>query len=219
MCAYSVTQSFPSFCDHMDCNLPGSSVHGVFQAKILAWVAISYSRGPSWPRDGTRVSWVFCTGRWMRYHHASLLSLLFSHSVMSDSLWLMDCSTPGLPVHQQLLEFTQIHGHSVGDAIQPSHPLSSPSPPSFNLSQHQGLFKYFILCIRWPKYWSFSFSIILPMNIQDWSPLGWTGLISLQSKGFSRALSNTTVQKHQFFGVQLSLHSNSHIHTWLLEQP
>ena len=60
---------------------------------------------------------------------------------------------------------------------------------------------------------------VLPMNIQDWFPLGWTGLISLQSKGFSRVFSNTTVQKHQFFGTQPSLWSNSHIHTWLLEKP
>ena len=73
------------------------------------------------------------------------------------------------------------------------------------------------LCIRWPKYWSFSFSLILPMNIQDWFPLGLTGLISLQSKGLSRVFSSTTAQKHQFFGTQLSLWSNSHIHTWLLE--
>ena len=60
---------------------------------------------------------------------------------------------------------------------------------------------------------------VLPMNTQEWSALGWTGLISLQSKGFSRVFSNTTVQKHQFFGDQLSLESNSHIHTWLLEKP
>ena len=59
---------------------------------------------------------------------------------------------------------------------------------------------------------------VLPMNIQGWSPLGWTGWISLQSKGFSRVFSNTTVQKHQFFGTQLSLWFNSHIHTWLLEK-
>ena len=75
------------------------------------------------------------------------------------------------------------------------------------------------LRIRWPKYWSFSFSIQLPMNTQDWSPLGWTGWISLQSKGLSRVFSNTTVQKHQLFGTQLSSQSNSHIHTWLLEKP
>ena len=60
---------------------------------------------------------------------------------------------------------------------------------------------------------------VLPMNIQDWFPLGWTGWISLQSKGLSRVFSNTTVQKHQFFGAQLSLQSNSHIHTWPLEKP
>ena len=60
---------------------------------------------------------------------------------------------------------------------------------------------------------------VLPMNIQDWFPLGWTGWISLQSKGLSRVVSNTTAQKQQFFGIQLSLWSNSHIHTWLLEKP
>ena len=67
----------------------------------------------------------------------------------------MNRSTPGLPVHRQLPEFTQIHGHRVSDAIQPSHPLSSPSPPAFNLSQHQGLSNELAPCIRWPKYWSF----------------------------------------------------------------
>ena len=75
------------------------------------------------------------------------------------------------------------------------------------------------LCIRWPKYWSFSFTSVLPMNIQDWFPLGLTGWISLQSKGLSRVFSNTTVQKHQFFSTQPSLWSNSHIHTWLWEKP
>ena len=71
----------------------------------------------------------------------------------------MDCSTSGLPVHHQLLEFTQTHVHWVGDAIQPSRPLSSPSPPIFNLSQHQGLFHESVLHVGWPRYWSFSFSI------------------------------------------------------------
>ena len=60
---------------------------------------------------------------------------------------------------------------------------------------------------------------VLPMNTQDWSPLGWTGWISLQSKGLSAVFSNTTVQKHQFFSAQNSIKSNSHIHTWLLEKP
>ena len=68
---------------------------------------------------------------------------------------LMDCSTPGLPVHHQVPEFTQTHVHWVGGAIQPSHPLLSPSSPAFDLHQHQGLFKW----VRWPKFWSFSFNI------------------------------------------------------------
>ena len=84
----------------------------------------------------------------------------------------MDCSTPGLPVHHQLLELTQTHVHWVSDAIQPSHPLSPPSPPTFNLSQHQGLFQESVLHIRWPKYWSFSFSIS-PSN-------EYSGLISFR---------------------------------------
>ena len=76
-----------------------------------------------------------------------------------------------------------------------------------------------ILHIRWPRYWNFSSASVFPMNIQDWFPSGWTGWISLQSKGLSRVFSNTTVQKHQFFGTQLSSQSNSHIHTWPLEKP
>ena len=74
------------------------------------------------------------------------------------------------------------------------------------------------LHISWPKYWSFSFSIVLPMNIQDWPPLGWTGWISLQSKGLSGVFSNTTVQKHQFFDAQPCLCFNSPTYTWLLEK-
>ena len=71
----------------------------------------------------------------------------------------MNCSTPGLPVHHQLPEFTQTHVHWVGDAIQPSHPLLSPSPLAPNPSQHQSLCQWVNSCMRWPKYWSFSFSI------------------------------------------------------------
>ena len=83
---------------------------------------------------------------------------------------------PGLPVHHQLPEFTQTHVHRVGDAIQPSHPLSSPSPPAFNPSQHQGLFNESILHNWWPKYWSFSFSI-RPSN-------EYSGLISFRIDWF-----------------------------------
>ena len=76
-----------------------------------------------------------------------------------------------------------------------------------------------ILCMRWPKDWSFASASVLPMNTQDWFPLGWTGGISWQSKGLSRVISNTTVQKHQFFCAQLSSQSNFHIHSWPLEKP
>ena len=136
----------------------------------------------------------------------------------------MNCSTLGLPVHHQLPESIQTHVHWVGDAIQPSHPLSSPSPPAFNHSQHQGLFQWVSSLRQFSASGGQSIGVsasasVLPMNIQGWFPLGWTGWISLQSKGLSRVFSNTTVQKHQFFGAQLSLYSNSHIHTWLLEKP
>ena len=75
------------------------------------------------------------------------------------------------------------------------------------------------LRIRWPKYGVSASTSTIPINIQDWFSLGWTGWISLQSRGLSRVFSNTTVQKHQFFDTQLSLWSNIHIHTWLLEKP
>ena len=138
---------------------------------------------------------------------AKLSKLLTEFSSVSQSCPTvcnpMDCSTPGLPVHHQLWEFTQTHVHWVGDAIQSSHPLSWPSPPAFNLSQHQGLFKWVSSSHQVPKI--LEFQLQFPVNIQDWFPLGWTGWISLLSKGRSRVFSNTTVQKHQFFSPQLSL--------------
>ena len=131
-------------------------------------------------------------------------SVQFSHSVMSNSLWPHELQHPGLPVHHQLPEFTQTHVHRVSDAIQPSHPPSSPSPPAFNLSQHQGLFQGVGSIHQVTK--------VLELQLQhqpfQWIfriALGLTGLISFKSKGLSRIFSNTTVQKHQFFGAQLSL--------------
>ena len=95
--------------------------------------------------------------------HTSTYTSTFQFSSVAQSCLTlynpMDCSTPGLPVHHQLLEFTQTHVHWVDDAIQPSHPLSSPSPPALSLSQHQGFPNESALRIRWPKYWSFSFNI------------------------------------------------------------
>ena len=95
--------------------------------------------------------------------------------------------------------------YCVSDAVQPFHPLSSPSPPTFTLSQHQGFSNESVLCIRWPKYWSSSFSISPSNEYSGLISFRLTGWLSLQSKGLSRVFSNTTVQKHQFFGTQLSL--------------
>ena len=132
----------------------------------------------------------------------------------------MECSIPGLPVPHQLPELTQTHVHWVGDATQPSHPLSSSSPPALNLSQHQGLFKWVSSLQKSGQSIGVSASAsVLQMNTRDWSPSGWTGWISLQSKGLSRVFSNTTVQKHPFFCAQVSLWSHSHIHTLGKPQP
>ena len=131
----------------------------------------------------------------------------------------MNHSMPGLPVHHEHPEFTQTHVHQLTDAIQPSNPLSSPSPPAPNPSQHQGLFQWVNSSHEVAKVFGVSASTsVLPMNIQDWSPLEWTGWISLQSQGLSRVFSSTTVQKHQLFGAQLSSQSKFHIHIWPLEK-
>ena len=130
----------------------------------------------------------------------------------------MNHSTPGLPVHHQLPEFTQTHVHRVNGAIQPSHPVipfsscpqSLPALESFPISQ---LFTW-----GGQSTGVSALSSFLPKKSQGWSS-EWTGWISLQSKGLSRVFSNTTVQKHQFFGTQPSSKSNSHIHTWPQEKP
>ena len=119
----------------------------------------------------------------------------------------MDLSTPGLPVHHQLPEFTQTYLHRVGDVSQPSHPLSFPSPPAFNLSQHQDLFKWSALRIRWPKYWSFSFSIS-PSN--EYSGLisfrmDWLDLLAVQGILLHHHSSKAAILWcSAFFTVQLS---------------
>ena len=154
--------------------------------------------------------------------HEAQLSFSFKkssvqfNSVAQSCLTLcdpMNCSTPGLPVHHQLPEFTQTHVHRVSDVIQPSHPLSSPSPPAPNPSQHEVFSNESTLHMRCPKYWSFSFSISPSSEHPGLISFRMDWLISLQSKELSGVSSNTTVQKHQFFGTQLSSHSNSHIHT------
>ena len=137
-----------------------------------------------------------------------LVSAIYQHelvqfsSVTQSSPTLcdpMDCSMPGLPIDHQLPEFIQTYVHWVGDAIQPSHPLLSLFLPAPNPSQHEGLFQPVNSSHEVAKVLDFSASAsVLSMNTQDWSPLGWTGWISLQSKGLLRVFSNTTVQSINF---------------------
>ena len=113
-----------------------------------------------------------------------------------------DCSMPGFPVFYRLLELVQTHVHWVSDAIQPSHPLSPPSPPAFNLSQVQDIFQWVGLFeVGGQSIGTWASASVPPMNSQDWFPLELPGLISSQSKGLPGVLSNTTVQKHQFFNA------------------
>ena len=149
----------------------------------------------------------------------TLFSSFSSIAQLCPTIWdPMDCSTPGL-VYHHLPEFTQTHVHRVCNAIQPSHSLSSPSPPALNPSQHQSFPMSQLFAWGSQSIGISASASVLPMNTQDWSPLGSTGWISLQSKELSRVFSNATVQKHQFFCSQLSSQSNSHIHTWPLEKP
>ena len=127
----------------------------------------------------------------------------------------MNRSMPGLPVHHQLLEFTQTHWWCHPTISFSVIPFSSclqsfPASGSFQMSQ--------LLATGGQSIGVSASASVLSMNTQDWSLLGWTGWMSLKSKGLSRVFSKTTVQKHQFFGAQLSSQSNSHIHTWPLEK-
>ena len=134
-------------------------------------------------------------------------------------------ATPWIAAHQASLSITHSQSLLILKSIElvmlSSHLilcylllLLPPIPPSIRVFSNEST-----LIIRWPKNWSSDSASVLPVNTQDWFPLGWTGWISLQSKGLSRVFSKTTVQKHQFFGAQLSSQSNSHIHTWPLEKP
>ena len=151
-----------SLCNPVDRSPTGFSVHGILQVRILEWVAISSSKGSSWPRNQTHVSYVSCIG-------FSFSSVTQSYSTLCNPMY---CSTPGLPVHHQLPELTQTHVHWVGDTIH--HlilccPLLLPPSifPSIRVSSNES-----VLLIRWPKFWSFSFSIS-PSN-------EYSGLISFR---------------------------------------
>ena len=150
---------------------------------------------------------------------SSISSVQFSRSVISDSLWphglqhaRPPCPSPTPGVYPNSYTLSQWCHPTISSSVIPFSCLQSfPISGSFQMSQ---------LFVSGGQNIGVSASTsVLPMNTQDWSPLGWTGWISLQSKGLSRVFSNTTVQKHQFFGTQPSSQSNSHIHTWLLEKP
>ena len=152
------------------------------------------------------------------FHNIS--SVQFSRSVVSNSLWSHGLQharppcpsrTPG--VYWNSCPLSRWCHPTISSSVDPS-------PSAFSLSQHQGLFPMSQFFASDGQSIGVSASAsVLPMNSQDWSSWEWTGWISLQSKGLSRVFSNTTVQKHQFFGTQLSSQFNSHIHTWLLEKP
>ena len=181
----------------IDGSPPGSPVPGILQARTLEWVAISFSNAWKWKGKVKSLSCVqLLATPWTEAYQAPP-SMGFSR----QEYW----SGVPLPVHHQLPEFTQTHVHQVGDAIQPSYPLSSPSPPALTFPA-SGSFQMSQFFTFGGQSTGVSASTsVLPRNTQDRSPLGWTGWISLQSKGLARVISNTTVQKHQFFSAQLPL--------------
>ena len=121
---------------------------------------------------------------------------------------------PGFPLlHHRLLEFPQIQVHWFGVTI---YTISSSAAPFFGLQSFPESRSFPMSW--WPRYWSFRFSIVIPTNIQHWFSSGLTGLISWLSKGLSRVFSSITIQRHQLFGAQPSLRSNSHICTWLVKK-
>ena len=185
-------QSCPTLCNPMDSNWPGSSVHGILQARTLEWVAVSFSNAWKWKVKVKLLSHVqlFATP-WNAALEASL-------SITSS---------------QTLLKLTSI------ELVMPSNHLILCRPffsclPSFPTS---GFFPISQFFMSGGQNIGASASVF-PININDWFPLRLNGLISFQSKGLSRVISSTIVQKHQFLGAQLSLWSNFHIHTWLLEK-
>ena len=147
-------------------------------------------------------------------------SVQFSHSVMSDLLWphgqqhaRLPCLPPTPRAYSNSYLSSQWWHPTISSSVIPfsSYLQSFPASGSFSMSQ--------LFPTGGQNSGVSALASVLPMNIQDWFPLRLTGLISLQSKRLSRVFSNTTVQNHQFFGAQLSLWSNSHIHTWILEKP
>ena len=170
VCVYICTQSCPTLHDPMDSSPPGSSVHGILQERILEWIAISFSRGSSWTRDRSRVSFVFCFGRWILYH-----SVQFSCSVVSDSL------RPHGPQHARhpCPSLTPGACSNSCPSSRWCHPTISSSVVPFSSCLQSFPASGFFQMSQFFTSGGHSFGVsastsVLPMNIQDWSPLGWT---------------------------------------------
>ena len=232
-----VTQSCPTLCNLMDCSPPGSSVHGDSPGKNTGVGCNALLQG-IFPTQGLNPGLPHC--RWIRYqlsYQGSPINMLilpkyiiyasvqfssvqFNRSVVSDSLGPHEsqharppCPSATPRVHSDSRPSSQWCHPTISSSVVPfsSCPQSFSASESFPMSQRSA--------------WSgqstgdSALASFLPNKSQGWSPSEWTGWISLQSKGLSRVFSNTTVQKHQFFGTQLSSQSKSHIHTWPLEKP
>ena len=189
----------------MDCSPPGSSVHGIFQARVLEWGAIAFS-SPSLYKFKKRFLLKFCVA--VMTPSSTWSSVQFSSVQSLSRVWLFEtpwtaahqaCPSPTPRVYSNSCPLSQWCHPTISSSVVPfsSHLQSFPASGTFQMSQ-------FFTSGGQSIGVSASASVHL-MNIQDWFPLGWTDWISMQSKGFSRVFSNTIVQKHQFFSTQLSL--------------
>ena len=184
-------QSCPTLCDPMDCSLPGFSFHGIFQARILEWFAMPSSN----------LSFVI--------QFLGRVILLWPHGLQHTRL---PCSSPTPRAYSNSCLLSWWCHSTISYSIPFSSCLQSfPVSDSFSMG--------WLFASGGQTIGASASASTLSPNIQDWFLLGLAGLILLQSKRLSRVFSNTAVQKHQFFSTQLSLQSNSHIHTWLLGKP
>ena len=176
-----------------------------------SWSGLPFSSPEDLLNPGTNLGLLHCRQTLNHLSHQNFSSVQLSRSVVLDSLWFypMNHNTPGVPVHHQLPEFIQTHVHRVGDTVQTSYPLSSPSPPAPNPSQHQGLFQWVNSAWDGQSIGVSALASVLPMNTQDWSPLEWTGWISVVQGTLKSLLQHHTskipiIWHSAFFTVQLS---------------
>ena len=210
-------------CDSMARSPPGFSVHGIFQARLLECIAVP-SKGSSGCRHNMSLMFPALAGEFFTtstpWKPVASLSVQFSRSVVSDSLQPHEsqharppCPSPTPGVYSNSCPSSRWCHPAISSSVIPFSSCPQPLPASGSFPVRR-LFTWGSQSIGVSASAS-----VLPVNTQDWSPLAWTGWISLQSKGLSRVFSNTTVQKHRFFSAQLSSQSSSHIHTWPREKP